>query len=631
MNYFNNVSIKKILFGFMILLVQQGMAQCPSGATCYTVETSMDLRKATSFRSKIKHGLKVNKSGSGWTAKMRVESKKEHTWNFGLGCGVQAQNETIFLYGAQVTSNTNGQLVSNPLPGGSIYNRYKPGWFCWSERTSTSNDLYRLKRNAYLLHYKTTENYEIQYPVEGQILTETIRLKVWRAPVKITIELTGNVKITDIQEVVFPGVQPISFSVQPVASSHGCKNSNDKHCQVLHALKEPVKTSNDVFITAHRGLWGDQAESSLGAAKRAYDAGWNIIEVDVNRSKDGQLLLTHDQQLNRTAKKSNGSALNIKDNPGSPNVPTERVWVRDMNYNSITSNMLKSGGGTVNIPKIEDLELYNKWGELVKNTSTMVGSDNKWTRVRRLNDLFDLMVAENWRVLIALDLKERVRAEYLNTVVDVMKLAKDKGVLDHILLKPGASVGEDLPVLTVQEYYEHLSTISHNGETIWNMFANKIAVAPIIQPNWFTPASQGGKGFDFLGYVTPWIALPSFAQFDAIYKNDKADFLYDEAYLIEASSDLGDKTPLQFLKDIGVRPGINWDDATDCRGAGNGRGSWSAPDDRVDASGNLIMGDTRGNLEWLLETEPGMIVTDRPDVVKKYLELFSKNAPLNKN
>lgn len=53
-------------------------------------------------------------------------------------------------------------------------------------------------------------------------------------------------------------------------------------------------------LIAHRGSSADRPENTLAALRRAIEAGATAVEVDVRRTKDGQLVLLHDPSLDRT-------------------------------------------------------------------------------------------------------------------------------------------------------------------------------------------------------------------------------------------------------------------------------------------------------------------------------------------
>lgn len=52
-------------------------------------------------------------------------------------------------------------------------------------------------------------------------------------------------------------------------------------------------------IVAHRGIWSDAPENSLLSIGRAIAAGYDIVEIDVRRTADGEFVLLHDDTLER--------------------------------------------------------------------------------------------------------------------------------------------------------------------------------------------------------------------------------------------------------------------------------------------------------------------------------------------
>lgn len=54
-------------------------------------------------------------------------------------------------------------------------------------------------------------------------------------------------------------------------------------------------------IVAHRGVWQDAPENSLLSIQRAIDAGYDVVEIDVRRTADGEFVLLHDDTLERMA------------------------------------------------------------------------------------------------------------------------------------------------------------------------------------------------------------------------------------------------------------------------------------------------------------------------------------------
>lgn len=55
-----------------------------------------------------------------------------------------------------------------------------------------------------------------------------------------------------------------------------------------------------VIVASHRGDWRGFPENSLEAIESAIQMGVDIIEIDVQKTKDGKLILMHDPKLDRT-------------------------------------------------------------------------------------------------------------------------------------------------------------------------------------------------------------------------------------------------------------------------------------------------------------------------------------------
>lgn len=60
------------------------------------------------------------------------------------------------------------------------------------------------------------------------------------------------------------------------------------------------KADQKLIITAHRGASGWAPENTLAAFKKAIDMGSDYSELDVHLSKDGEVVLLHDSELDRT-------------------------------------------------------------------------------------------------------------------------------------------------------------------------------------------------------------------------------------------------------------------------------------------------------------------------------------------
>lgn len=63
-----------------------------------------------------------------------------------------------------------------------------------------------------------------------------------------------------------------------------------------------ILKSNDpgyVFVVAHRGDWRHAPENSIGAIEKAAAMGVDMVEIDIQKTKDGNFILMHDGNIDR--------------------------------------------------------------------------------------------------------------------------------------------------------------------------------------------------------------------------------------------------------------------------------------------------------------------------------------------
>ena len=95
----------------------------------------------------------------------------------------------------------------------------------------------------------------------------------------------------------------IMFIITWLIASLGC-NAQQNVNSILRNLEKPA--SNNVLVVSHRADWRNAPENSLQAIQNCIDMGVDMVEIDLNKTKDGQLIVMHDRTLNRT---TNGKGL----------------------------------------------------------------------------------------------------------------------------------------------------------------------------------------------------------------------------------------------------------------------------------------------------------------------------------
>lgn len=83
-----------------------------------------------------------------------------------------------------------------------------------------------------------------------------------------------------------------------VAGRHAAQKTSTRVQHLLRHLQNPRDPY--VLVAAHRGDWRSFPENSLEAIRGAIDLGVDIVEIDVQKTRDGQLVLMHDATVDRT-------------------------------------------------------------------------------------------------------------------------------------------------------------------------------------------------------------------------------------------------------------------------------------------------------------------------------------------
>ncbi|WP_342645358.1 glycerophosphodiester phosphodiesterase family protein [Mucilaginibacter sp. CSA2-8R] len=119
---------------------------------------------------------------------------------------------------------------------------------------------------------------------------------------------------------------------------------------LLQAFTLIADAQNKIMVAAHRGDWRNAPENSLWAFKNAAAMGVDIVELDLAKTKDGVIVIMHDQTIDRT---TNGKGL-----PG------------DYTYNEILKFGLRNGLGRVtgnHIPTLKEVMLALKGEKIMVN------------------------------------------------------------------------------------------------------------------------------------------------------------------------------------------------------------------------------------------------------------------------
>ena len=265
-------------------------------------------------------------------------------------------------------------------------------------------------------------------------------------------------------------------------------------------------TNNEVLVVAHRGDWRYAPENSLAAIAHSIKQGADIVELDVQKTKDGKLILMHDATLDRTT------------------TGTGRVC--DWTLDSIKTLFLRNGATLRTKHRVPTLEEALM---LVKG-KVMVNLDKAYP-------IFD----EIYPLLKKTGTVRQVVMKGGNSVEEVMQ---DLGkYLDEILYMPVIQIDAPDGIRKIKEFEEALKPVAFEL-----VFASDTCKAPKV-------AREMLKGKSRIWYNTLWDTLAGGYDDDKSLEDPDAGygFLIDQ---LGATMIQTDRTAflLEYLKSRGLHP-----------------------------------------------------------------------------
>ena len=97
------------------------------------------------------------------------------------------------------------------------------------------------------------------------------------------------------------------------------------------------RNPNKVFVASHRADWRNWPENSIPGINSAIDMGVDIVEIDLQLTKDSVLIIMHDAKVDRTT--------------------TGKGKISDLTYDEISKMRLKNGASIYTRHKVPTLAL----------------------------------------------------------------------------------------------------------------------------------------------------------------------------------------------------------------------------------------------------------------------------------
>ncbi|HEX7367238.1 MAG TPA: glycerophosphodiester phosphodiesterase family protein [Pelobium sp.] len=179
---------------------------------------------------------------------------------------------------------------------------------------------------------------------------------------------------------------------------------------ILMILKD--QKTNQVLVVSHRADWRNFPENSIEGIESAIAMGVDMVEIDIHKTKDGQLVLMHDNTIDRT---TNGKGK-----------------VSDWTLDSLKTLSLKNGLGIVKRYKIPTLEE----AMLAAKGKVLVNLDKCYNYFPEAYEILKKTNTINQAVMKASKPVETVQKEfgkYLNEVVFMPIVDLDKPGAEKII------------------------------------------------------------------------------------------------------------------------------------------------------------------------------------------------------
>lgn len=127
---------------------------------------------------------------------------------------------------------------------------------------------------------------------------------------------------------------------------------------------KPVRLSGKfpVMVVAHRGFSGVAPENTMAAFKKAIEVGSDMIELDVRLSKDGEVVVIHDESVERTTN-GKGRVIDLTLNE------LKRLGAGSKFHSSFSGEQ---------IPTLKEV-LQLAYGQIKVNIELKIGDYGRWT------------------------------------------------------------------------------------------------------------------------------------------------------------------------------------------------------------------------------------------------------------
>ena len=189
--------------------------------------------------------------------------------------------------------------------------------------------------------------------------------------------------------------------------------------QVFPSRAQALYEEGKVSVISHRGDWRNTPENSIRAIQNCIDLGVNMVEIDIKKTKDNELILLHDKTLDRTT--------------------TGKGLPQDYTLAEIKQMRLRNGAGVATSHQLPTLE------------DAMRGAKGKiWVNIDKGYDYFDLVEKVLEKTGTTQQVLIKAGLPYQKVV------AENKAVLDKLFFMPIIDMANPDAMTMVEEYIKNM-------------------------------------------------------------------------------------------------------------------------------------------------------------------------------
>ena len=189
--------------------------------------------------------------------------------------------------------------------------------------------------------------------------------------------------------------------------------------QVFPSRAQALYEEGKVSVISHRGAWRNTPENSIRAIQNCIDLGVNMVEIDIKKTKDNELILLHDKTLDRTT--------------------TGKGLPQDYTLAEIKQMRLRNGAGVATSHQIPTLE-----------EAMIVAKGKIWVNIDKGYDYFDLVEKVLEKTGTTQQVLIKAGLPYQKVV------AENKAVLDKLFFMPIIDMANPDAMTMVEEYIKNM-------------------------------------------------------------------------------------------------------------------------------------------------------------------------------